>query len=250
MCLFGFHARAQENRHLAAQVNPPGLNLNQVLTNLEERNAQRAAALEQFEGKRVYRMQYRGLFKNQDAEMVVKVRFQAPNSKEFTIVSQSGSGFVIDHVFKKLLEGEQEAARAEHLRQVALTRDNYNFELLRYETTSEGGRYVLAVTPKTKNRFLYRGTIWVDATDFAVARIEGQPGKNPSMWISKTDFAHRYMKVDEFWLPSENYTETSVRLGGKSTLSIKYEDYRILKTSTPHIETARINGSPETRYGP
>lgn len=245
ICLFGHQAPAQQIRESADRLNSSQLTLDEVLTNLEQRNAQRAAALEQFEAKRIYRMQYRGFFKDQDAQMVVKVRFHAPNFKQFTIVSQSGSSFVIDHVFKKLLQGEQEAMQKNHQREVALTRENYNFSFKGYETTPQGGRYILAVTPKTKNKFLYRGTIWVDATDFAVVRIEGEPGKNPSMWISKTDFAHRYMKVDDFWLPSENYTETSVRLGGKSTLSIKYEDYKILKASPSRIvQTARISTAP------
>jgi hypothetical protein len=85
--------------------------------------------------------------------------------------------------------------------------------------------------PKTKNKFLYRGKIWVDAQDFAVVRIEGEPGKNPSMWIKKTGIAHKYVKVDGFWLPAENHTESFIRLGGKATLSIEYQDYKILKTA-------------------
>jgi hypothetical protein len=208
------------------------LGLEQVLSNLELRNAQRAAALEQFEGKRIYRMEYRGFPSDRDAEMVVKVSFHAPNAKEFTVVSQTGSKFVIDHVFKKLLEGEQEAAKAENRQETALTRQNYNFQLAGYQTTAEGSQYVLRLLPKSKNKFLYRGKIWIDAKDFAVVRIEGEPGKNPSMWIKKTDIAHRYVKVDDFWLPAENHTESFLRLGGKATLSIEYQDYRITKTTS------------------
>src|SRR6201987_515104 len=77
---------AQEN---SAPGPPTPLNLDQVLANLEQRNAQRAAALEQFEGKRTYRMQYRGFPGDKDAKMVVKVSFRAPNSKEFTVISQT-----------------------------------------------------------------------------------------------------------------------------------------------------------------
>jgi hypothetical protein len=62
-----------------------------------------------------------------------------------------------------------------------------------------------------------------------VVRIEGEPGKNPSMWIKKTGIAHRYSKVDGFWLPAENHTESFMRLGGKATLSIEYQDYKIIK---------------------
>ena len=92
---------ASAQQTAAAETSPvrAPLSLEQVVTNLEQRNAQRAAALEEFEGKRIYRMQYRGFPSDKDAEMVVKVTFHAPNSKEFTVVSQTGSKFVIDRVF-------------------------------------------------------------------------------------------------------------------------------------------------------
>ena len=101
---------------------------------------------------------------------------------------------------------------------------------------------MLALQPKSSNKYLYRGKIWVDAKEFAVVRIEGEPNRNPSMWITKTDFAHQYTKVDGFWLPAQNYTETSVRFGGKSKLSIEYDDYKVVKGAALHItETARAN---------
>lgn len=236
-------AAAQDVQRASAPAEAPKLSLDQVLTKLEERNAQRAAQLQQFEGKRIYRMQYHGLFKERDAEMVVKVHYSAPDSKQFSIVSETGSKFVIDHVFKKLLQAEQEATTAEKRDQCSLSRENYTFSMVGYETTPQGLQYVLSLQPKSNNKYLYRGKIWVDAKDFAVVRIEGEPNRNPSMWITKTDFAHQYTKIDGFWLPSQNHTETSVRFGGKSKLSIEYQDYKIIKSSSLHItetETARI----------
>jgi hypothetical protein len=58
------------------------LTATQVAKRLQERNAQRAAALQEFHGTRVYRMQYRGFPSDRDAEMVVNVAYRAPNSKE------------------------------------------------------------------------------------------------------------------------------------------------------------------------
>jgi hypothetical protein len=214
----------------------------QIARNLQERNAQRAAALDQFNGTRVYRMQYRGFPSDRDAEMVVHMTYHAPNAKEFVVVSQSGSKFVIDHVFKKLLEGELEAADEENRRNTALSTDNYDFVFAGYETTPEGAQYVLNLLPRTKNKFLYRGKIWVDAKDFAVVRIEGEPAKNPSWWIKKTEVKHRYVKVKDFWLPAENRTESVIRLGGKAILSIEYKDYNITKA-------APLRGSETAREG-
>lgn len=221
-------------------VQNPAPTAAQVAKKLQERNAQRAAALQQFNGTRVYRMQYRGFPSDRDAEMVVNVTYRAPNTKEFSVVSQTGSKFIIDRVFKKLLEGEQEAANDENRLNTALSTDNYDFTFAGYENTPDGAEYVLNLLPKTKNKYLYRGKIWVDAKDFAVVRIEGEPAKNPSFWIKKTEVKHRYIKVGDFWLPAENHTESVIRLGGQATLSIEYKDYKITKAVPLHAsENAR-----------
>ncbi len=215
----------------------------QIIKNLEERNAQRAAALDGFAGTRVYRMEYRGLPSDRDAEMAVNVTYHAPDVKQFSIVSEKGSKFIIDHVFRKLLEGEQEAANEENRRRTALSRENYDFSPVGYEESPEGGRYIFDLEPKTKNKFLYHGKIWVDAKDFAVVRIEGEPGKNPSFWIKKTAIAHRYVKVSDFWLPAENHTESIIRLGGRAVLSIEYRDYKITRAN-PVAQVNNAGGSP------
>jgi outer membrane lipoprotein-sorting protein len=218
------------------------LPVEQIARKLEEKNAQRAAALEEFSSTRVYHMQYRGFPSDRDAEMVVNVTYRAPNAKQFQVVSQTGSKFVIDRVFKKLLEGEQEAANEENRQHTALSRQNYDFTFAGYEVTPDGPEYILNLLPKTKNKFLYRGKIWVDAKDFAVVRIEGEPARNPSLWIKKTEVRHRYIKVKDFWLPAENHTESLIRLGGRANLWIEYKNYKITKAAPLYsIEGARAD---------
>jgi outer membrane lipoprotein-sorting protein len=217
--------------------NPP-LPVDQVAKKLEERDAERNAALAQFSSRRTYRMQYRGFFSDRDAQMVVDVTYRAPNTKQFRIVSQSGSPFVIDHVFKRLMESEQEFVRDDK-HQAALNRENYNFSLAGYEQRPDGALYVLDLTPRKRNKFLYRGKIWVDAKDFAVVRIEAEPATSPSMWIRKTEIEHKYMKVGDFWLPAEDHTESSIRFGGEAILSIDYRDYKIIKAAPlPGVQRA------------
>jgi outer membrane lipoprotein-sorting protein len=207
------------------------LSADQVARKLQERNALRAAALDQFSSTRIYHMQYRGFPSDRDAEMVVKVTYRAPNSKQFHVVSQTGSKFVIEHIFKKLLESEQEDTNDENRAHTELNTDNYDFTSAGYELTANGPQYVLNLLPKNQNKFLYRGKIWVDAKDFAVVRIEAEPARNPSFWIKKTEIRHRYVKVNDFWLPAENHTESTVRLGGRASLWIEYKDYKITKAA-------------------
>jgi hypothetical protein len=239
-------AQPQPVNEPASSVKDSPLPVQVVVENLERKNALRTAALTRFEGTRVYRVQYRGFPSDHDAEMVVHVTFHAPSSKEFTIVSQTGSKFIGDRIFKKLLEGEQEAANEENRRRSALSTENYDFTMAGYEDSPEGGRYVLDLLPKTKNKFLYRGKIWIDAKDFAVVRIEAEPAKNPSFWIKKTDVSHKYVKVDDFWLPAENHSESVIRLGGTATLSIEYRDYKIVE-ATPLNQPERAQTMATTK---
>ena len=92
------------------------------------------------------------------------------------------------------------------------------------------------VEPKVPTKLLDRGRIWVNARDFAVCRIEAQPAKNPSIWIKRTDIHHSYLKVGDFWLPKENTSISIVRLGGRATLTIEYQNYEIL-SADPLPET-------------
>lgn len=216
--------------------SPP---LDEIVKQLEAKNQQRAADLLGLEGTRVYHMHYEGFFGTRDAEMVVMVKSNQ-DQREFTIQSQSGSKFIIDHIFKKLLEGEKESLTQDHKRRTALSSENYSFTLADHgDSSSQTPAYVLDVAPKTDEKFLYRGKIWVDPQDFAVTRIEAQPAKSPSMWIKKTQIDHTYEKVEDFWLPAENHTDSLIRFGGHAVLSIEYRDYRITETRSSALAPPR-----------
>lgn len=219
----------------SAEPDPaPSLSAEEIAKNLETRDKQRAAALQQFSSQRVYRMHYHGFAGNYQAEMVVEAIYHAPNRKEFTIVSQTGSAFIINHIFKRLLQSEQEFLSDRNRQEDALNTENYSFTRAGYDSTAKGGEYILTLSPKKRNKFLYQGKIWVDASDFAVVRIEGEPCESPSLWIKKTEIEHNYMKVNGFWLPSSDHTRSEMRLGGSADLSIEYRDYRINRADASH----------------
>ncbi|MDP9262731.1 MAG: hypothetical protein M3O85_00250 [Acidobacteriota bacterium] len=219
------------------------LPVEQVVENLAQRNAQRAQALQHYVSRRRYQLEYSGFPADRRAEIVVEARYAAPATKEFTIVSQSGSALLINKVFKKLLEGEQEALEPENQSRTALNDSNYEFCLLEYQHAGDLGVYVLSLKPKLKNKFLYSGKIWVDGTDFAVMRIEAEPAKNPSFWIKKSLIQHAYTRVGDFWLPSENHTTGLVRLGGRAVLTILYTDYTVVSArGTTQLQSSLTGG--------
>ena len=205
-----------------------GLDSEQVSQRLATNNAERSLQLRNFEAVRQYTLDYTGFPSSRSAEMNVKVSYHAPGTKDFSVLAESGSKLILTRVFHKLLESEQESSGDEKNRtDVALTPDNYRFSLRGCEM--DGGRdlYVMNVQPLRETKFLYRGTIWIDAQDFAVTRIDAEPAKNPSFWTKKSQIHHRYQKIGEFYLPSLNETVTDVRLGGKAVLTIRYQDYKL-----------------------
>jgi hypothetical protein len=221
-------ARAHAQSTIPQEVIRPGLNLSQVMDKLVEKNAERADALQKYQSRRFYSLDYTGFPTSLHAEMVVDMIYDAPATKQFKIVSQSGSQWVIDRILKRLLEAELESMSEENRARVALNPRNYDFSGLEHLDAPDNCSYVVAVQPKIPNKLLYRGLIWVDSKDFAVCRIEAEPAKNPSFWIKKTEIHHSYLKVGNFWLPSENESVSTVRGGGRAVLTIKYQNYEIL----------------------
>ncbi len=203
------------------------LNANEIVGRMVQRNQERAQELLAFTGDRRYRLEYHGFPSQRSAELDVKMSYRAPGEKQYRVISQSGSQLIIERVFKKLLESEIDAAGRANQQRTALTPENYEFQLIGTDEIAGRNQYVFSVTPRSENKYLYRGKVWVDANDFAVVKIEAQPAKNPSFWTIHTDVQHLYVKIGEFWLPAHNTSVTKVRFGGTATLTIDYFDYKI-----------------------
>jgi outer membrane lipoprotein-sorting protein len=213
------------------------LSADEVMKRVVEMNDTRAKALERYSSLRTYHLECHCV-SHKNADMVVRIDYQAPNKKDFTIVSESGSGSVRHRVFRKLLEAEQESMRDENQLHSAMTAENYTFQLFDYQQTDTDEFYILDAQPRSKNKFLFRGRIWVDAKDFAITRVEGEPAVNPSWWTVKTDFKRRYQKIGDFWLPESNESESKVRVFGTAVLSIEYRDYQIAQASDATIASS------------
>src|SRR5215472_9090957 len=205
------------------------LSADEVMRRVAQRNEQRANALETYSSIRTYHLECHCL-SHKKADMVVRTEYEAPNKKVFTIVSESGSGTVRIRVFKKLLEAEQESMREENQERSAITPQNYTFQLTDYQKIDGNEFYVLEASPLTKNKFLFRGRLWVDAKAFAIDRVEGEPAVNPSWWTVKTDFKRNYQEIGSFWLPESNESETKVSIFGTAVLTIKYGEYQITES--------------------
>jgi hypothetical protein len=207
---------------------PVPLTAAQVVEKMVAMNAYRAEALQGYRATRIYHLEYHGL-SSKTADLVVAMTYRRPDQKEFTTLSETGSELLHKRVLQHLLQAEVEAMQEENRRQTAIRPENYEFRLAAYERTPEHDFYVLEISPRIKNKFLFRGRIWVEGRDFAIARMEGEPAKNPSWWTKRNVIQVTYQKLGNFWLPARNETNTQLRLLGRSLLTIDYQDYKLLE---------------------
>src|SRR5271157_3687959 len=252
VALLGAFAAGADSSPLPPSITTAPLSVDQVVDNLVRHDLERAQALRHYESNRVYHLSYRGFPGDREAEMTVEATYDSPSCKSFKVNSQKGSKLIIDRVFKRLLESEKEAAEPEMHARTLLNRNNYDFALIGFESAgiepSDKGQYVLAVYPKVKSKYVYHGKVWVDGTDFAVTRIDAEPAQNPSFWTKKSEIHHEYMKVENFWLPHRNESVSYIRLGGRATLTIDYNNYRVTDARESGNSAKATSSSAGARY--
>ena len=219
----------------AAQAREPLPSAEDVVTKMMQFDAQRQSELTGYTATR----RYVAVNKKRHAEMLVRVECASDGGKRFTILSEEGSGSIRKHVFQKLLSEETEASWRGTRNSTRLTPANYDFQILGQESRETGPAYVLDVSPRTPNKYLINGKIWVDANDYSIVRIEGQPSRNPSFWVHSVHFVHTYQKVGQFWFASSTDTTSQIRIFGDSELTIENTDYKLNppdKSNTSSIE--------------
>jgi hypothetical protein len=170
---------------------------------------------------------YVAVNKNRRAEMTVRVDCSNDSLIQLQVLSESGSGPIRQYVFRKLMSEEIDASRQGYREQSRITPQNYTFQLIREDVLDTGPAYVLTINPKSDNKLLMRGTIWVDARDFSIVRIEGQPARTPSFWLRSIQFVRTYRKVGDFWVTATIHSTEDIRLFGPAELWIETSNYAL-----------------------
>lgn len=217
--------------------------VDQIVDHMREHETYQSKELQHYEAVRHYQVEYKGLV-SISGKMDVAITYDAASGKSFRILSQSGSKLLCDKVLKRAVESEKEASREKQA--TALSPKNYRFRLTGMERIDGRPAYVLQVDPLRAGKFLYRGTIWVDAAQYAVDKIEVQPARNPSLWISSTEIENTNAETEGIWLPQSNRSESKIRIGGTAVLTIDYGIYRIAlarqaQTQNPEPHTVKPN---------
>jgi hypothetical protein len=231
--ILSISALALAASNLPAQ--PP--NPDQVIARMLERDRALQLNLDGYTARRRYILENERHHKR--AEMLVRVKCVKEGSKDFEIVSSAGWGIARNHVFPRLLAAETDASQPGSRERSRIIPENYSFQMAGTEVVNDRPAYVIAVTPKTSNKYLMKGRVWVDAEEYAIVRIEGQPAKNPSFWIKSVHFVHTYAKQGPFWLPLSDESVTDVRILGATDLKIEYFGYLTNDAAASMVDTSK-----------
>jgi outer membrane lipoprotein-sorting protein len=214
-----------------------GAQLDDILHQMEEHDRAMSASLEGYSCVRRYALVNQRFRKK--AELNVRMTYEAPGHKKFEVLSEAGSAVLRQKVLRPMLDAETEAGRDDVRPHTRIVASNYQFKLLGEQLQQGRRAYVLEVSPKTRNKFLIRGRVWVDAENFGIIRVEAAPAQNPSIFIHDTRIVQQSSRHGEIWLPLFNHSNTDSFLFGHTEVTIDSSDYKISEGSVHTLDTAR-----------
>jgi hypothetical protein len=162
------------------------------------------------------------------ADMTVKTTYRRETGKSYQVLSQNGSPLIRRLGLDPLLERERNINLPGNVEHSWIDSANYDMTLKPGSETIDG-RICLEFTiaPKQKAPNLIAGSVWVDAKDYTIARLEGVASKSPSVFAGTTHMMRQYARVDGFAMATHARAESNTFLYGRTVVTIDYTDYKI-----------------------
>jgi hypothetical protein len=163
------------------------------------------------------------------AEMNVRDTYKKGVGKEYTVLSQSGSGLILHFGLKPLIDNEKTINLPGNWEKSWFTSANYDMKLKPGGVQKLNGRdcYVLAITPRGEAPNLIIGTLWADAKDGSLVQIEGVSSKSPSAFAGTTRVMRQYTNISGFAMAMHARAESTSMLFGQTVIIIDYSNYQL-----------------------
>jgi len=199
--------------------------LERIVSSLEATEQRKQNDLQSYSSVRRYVLKNERF--KQDAEMMVRMDYDAQKGKRFEILSERGTEGFSRRLLKKVLDGEADVSRTQAKELSKVTSQNYDFRLL--GTEYQGGQhcYLLEIKPKLKSKYLLNGKVWVNSSDFQLVRMEGRTAASLSFWVGKPYIVYDFQKVGDFWLAARNQAVADARFIGTIQLTIEVQGYEL-----------------------
>jgi len=166
------------------------------------------------------------------AEMTVRDTYKKGVGKEYTVLSESGSGIILRFGLKPLIDNEKTINLPGNVEKSWFTSANYEMKLkpgVPTDIEKLNGRdcYVLAVKPREEAPNLIVGTVWADVNGGTLVQIEGVASKSPSAFAGTTHMMRQYSNISGFSMAMHARAESASMLFGRTVVTIDYSDYRL-----------------------
>ena len=155
----------------------------------------------------------------------------------YQIVGEGGSGFVRGKVLRPWLENEKKMWTAGDPERASLTHANYAFD---DKGLTPDGLVCVGVKSRRKDLLLVDGSIYVNADDGDLVRIEGRLSKAPSFWTRRVEVVRHYRRINGVHVPVAIESIANVLIAGRSTFKMTYEYESIngQRVGTPQPRTS------------
>ena len=175
------------------------------------------------------------------AQVIANITYLPPDQKQYQI--ESSTGGMGGKVLRDIVAKESEPSKEPHRKEISP--ENYDFQLLGEETLNGRRCYVLAVNPKREEKELIKGRLWVDAANYNIHQIEGNPARSPSWWVRDLHLLMNFALVNGMWLHTSTYAVADIRFKGKYVLESHSREYRSVEQTAlkPHRNPGILAGA-------
>jgi hypothetical protein len=166
---------------------------------------------------------------NAAAEMMVQTVYRRQSGKSYTILSQKGSALMRNEVLGTLLDHEKRLSQPGNLETALINSTNYDMRLDSSVRESLNGRdcFVLDITPRRNSEYLFRGKLWVDATDFSIVQLKGTASKSAFFLAKAAAVSRQYDRISGLPMATHAEAVSASSLLGQTVVKIDYSNYQI-----------------------
>lgn len=161
------------------------------------------------------------------AEMTVKTTYKKDAGKSYAIQSQSGSELLRKEVLNRILDNEKIMTQPAIRATAVITSANYEMKVRGAESVDGRNCIAVLLTPRRNEPFLFKGTAWVDAHDYAIVKLEGVAAKSKSMLTGAAQVSRQYAQIAGFPMATHATAISDSWLLGQTTVKIDYNGYDI-----------------------
>jgi outer membrane lipoprotein-sorting protein len=163
------------------------------------------------------------------AEMLVKTTYTRQAGKSYEIVSQSGSSLWRNEVLHTLLDNEKRMSQPGNVQTALIDSANYEMKLDTNPRQRLNDRdcLVLDITPRHNSEYLFKGTLWVDAQDFAIVQLKGTASKSAFFLASAAQVSRQYDEMAALPMATHAQAVSGSAMLGQTTVKIDYSNYQL-----------------------